>query len=181
MAISDNDAVLAYAGMQRTRRESPDEANRARLTEIAGSRSAILQALPPLFDRYDVDTVEIVTTQADLEMARLLQPYPISTQPQSFMGTSLVLLPEVLLNTFEDYITDVLGENRLSWALSAQAITCRCDGQESMITLDNLGQLFFGVVEPDVDPLSSISEGPLREALETIFPLQLPWYGYNFV
>ncbi len=181
MAISDNDAVLAYAGMQRTRRESPDEPNRARLTEIAGSRSAILQALPPLFDRYDVDTVEIVTTEADLEMALLLQPYLISTQPQSFMGTSLVLLPEVLLNTFEDYITDVLGKNRLSWALSAQAITCHCDGQESMITLDKLGQLFFGVVEPDVDPLSSISEGPLREALFTIFPLQLPWYGYNFV
>ena len=44
-----------------------------------------------------------------------------------------------------------------------------------------LGALVFGVVPPDEDPIETVPSGPLRTALERVFPLQLPWYGFNFV
>jgi predicted N-acetyltransferase YhbS len=181
LAIKDNGTMLAYAGVQRARHNRPDEVKRARLTEIAGSRTAIVQALPPLFDRYDVDIVEIVTTQADLEMAQLLRPYPVEAAPQSFMGTSLVLLPDDLLHSFGDYFTNILGKDQISWTVSSQDIILHRNGQSLRVTPDTIGQLIFGVVDPDVDPRLSLSDGPLREALDVVFPLQLPWYGYNFV
>lgn len=181
VAIREEGRLVAYAGIQKRRPDREDEARRARLAEIAGSRSALLRALPCLYDRYDVDYLEIVTTASDLELASLLRPHGVTAVPQGFTGTVLVLQPERLLQVFEDYIADVLGRGVLSWDVSEASVVFRCGDKEHAVATSDLGALVFGVVPPDEDPIEKIPAGLLRTALERVFPLQLPWYGFNFV
>ena len=181
VVIREEGRVSSYAGVQKSRSVRDDELSRARLAEIAGSRSALLRALPALYDRYGVDCIEIMTTESDRELASLLRPHGVTATLQGFTGTVLVLQPERLLSAFEDYIRDVAGPDTLAWDVSAKSVTFRCDGREQMVASCDLGPLVFGVVAPDADPLEAIPPGPVRSALKSVFPLQLPWYGFNFV
>ncbi len=181
VVIREEGRSVAYAGIQKRRPNREDEASRARLAEIAGSRSALVRTLPRFYDRYNVDSLEIVITASDNELAALLRPHGVTAAPQGFTGTVLVLQPERLLQVFEDYIADVLGPGTLSWDVSGAAVSFRSDGQTHPIATSDLGALVFGVVPPDPDPLESVPPGPVRTALERVFPLQLPWYGFNFV
>ena len=181
VVIREEGRPVAYAGIQKHRPGREDEAPTARLAETAGSRSALLRALPHLYDRYNVNSLEIVTTAADLELASLLRPHGVTAAPQGFTGTVLVLQPERLLQIFEEYIAEVLGPGTLTWEVSGASVTFRSDGQAHPIVTSDLGALVFGVVPPDPDPILTVPSGPIRTALEWVFPLQLPWYGFNFV
>ncbi len=181
LVIREGGRLVAYAGIQKRRPDREDEASRARLAEIAGSRSALLRALPDLYDRYGVDAIEIVTGASDRELASHLRPHGVTAAPQGFTGTVLVLQPERLLQVFDEYIGGVLGRNSLAWKVKGESVVFRSGGQEHAVSTSDLGALVFGVAEPDEDPLRTIPPGPLRTALERVFPLQLPWYGFNFV
>ena len=181
LVIREEGRPVAYAGIQKRRPDREDEASRARLAEIAGSRSALFRALPILYDRYGVDCLEIVTTASDREMASLLRPHGVTEAPQGFTGTVLVLQPERLLQVFEDYITDVLGRGVLTWDAAADSVRFRCGRKDHTVATGDLGALVFGVVPPDPAPFDTVPPGLLRTALERVFPLQLPWYGFNFV
>jgi len=181
VVIREEGRLVAYAGIQKRRPDRQDEGRRARLAEIAGSRSALLRALPDLCDRYGVDSMEIVTGASDRELASLLRPHGVTAEPQGFTGTVLVLRPDRLLRVFDDYIGEVLGPGTLSWNVSGDAVVFRCGGQEHTIATGDSGALVFGVVPPDTSPLAKIPSGPLKTALAHVFPLQLPWYGFNFV
>ncbi|MXY97751.1 MAG: GNAT family N-acetyltransferase [Gemmatimonadetes bacterium] len=181
VAIREEGRLMAYAGIQKRRPDREDEARRARLAEIAGARSALLRALPCLYDRYDVDYLEIVTTASDIELASLLRPHGVTAAPQGFTGTVLVLQPERLLQVFEDYIADMLGRGVLTWDAAADSVVFRCGDKDHAVATSDLGALVFGVVPPDENPIETIPPGLLRTALESVFPVQLPWYGFNFV
>ena len=181
VAIREGGRLAAYAGIQKRRPDREDEARRARLAEIAGSRSALVRALPRLYDRYGVEYLEIVTLSADRELASLLRPHGVTAAPQGFTGTVLVLQPERLMQVFEGYIADMLGPDELTWEFSAYSVAFRCGGMDHAVATSDLGALVFGVVPPDPDPFETVSPGPLRTALEHVFPVQLPWYGFNFV
>ena len=181
VVIREGGHLAAYAGVQKRRPDREDEASRARLAEIAGSRSALLRALPDLYDRYGVDAIEIVTGASDRELASLLLPHGVTAASQGFTGTVLVLQPKRLLQVFDDYIGDVLGRDTLAWEVSGAAVLFQGGGREHAVSTSDLGALVFGVVPPDPAPIETIPPGPLRTALERVFPLQLPWYGFNFV
>ena len=118
VAIREGGRLAAYAGIQKRRPDREDEARRARLAEIAGSRSALVRALPRLYDRYGAEYLEIVTTASDIELASLLRPHGVTAAPQGFTGTVLVLQPERLMQVFEGYIADMLGRDELTWEVS---------------------------------------------------------------
>ena len=181
VVIREGGRLVAFAGIQKRRSGGEEEGPRARLAEIAGSRSALLGALPNLYDRYGVDCIEILSTASDLELVSLLRPHGVTASPQGFNGTVLVLQPKRLLRAFDDYIGDVLGPGMLTWDVSEDSVAFQCGGQEHTIASCDLGALVFGVVSSDDDPLQTVSSGPLRTALESVFPVQLPWYGFNFV
>ena len=181
VVIREEGRLVAYAGIQKRRPDREDEAPTARLAEIAGSRSALLRSLPDLYDRYGVDSIEIVTGASDRELASLLRPHGVIAAPQGFTGTVLVLQPERLLQVFDEYIGDVLGPDTLTWEITGESVAFQAGGQKHAVSTSDLGALVFGVVEPDPDPFESVPPGPLRTALERVFPLQLPWYGFNFV
>ena len=181
VVIREGGRLAAYAGIQKRRPDREDEARRARLAEIAGSRSALVRALPRLYDRYGAEYFEIVTTASDIELASLLRPHGVTAAPQGFTGTVLVLQPERLMQVFEGYIADMLGRDELTWEFSADSVAFRCGGLDHAVATSDLGALVFGVVPPDPDPFETVPPGPIRTALELVFPLQLPWYGFNFV
>ncbi|MCY3771279.1 MAG: GNAT family N-acetyltransferase [Gemmatimonadetes bacterium] len=181
VVIRDGGRPVAYAGIQKRRPDREGEASRARLCEIAGSRFALVRALPDFYERFEVDCIEIVTTSSDRELASLLRPHGVTAAPQGFTGTVLVLQPERLLRAFDEYIADVLGAGTLTWEVSADSAVFRCGGKDHAVASSDLGALVFGVVPPDEDPFETFPAGLLRTAVENVFPVQLPWYGFNFV
>ena len=181
LVIRQDGRPVAYVGIQKPRADREEEDGRAKIAEIAGSRAALVRALPALLDRYGAGSLEIVTTGTDLELASLLRSRGVTASPQGFTGTVLVLQPERLLNAFGEHIGHVLGPGALTWEVAEESVVLRSGGQEHAIASGDLGALAFGVVPPDVSPIKTMASGPLRAALENVFPLQLPWYGFNFV
>lgn len=179
--ISSKGILLAYVATQRPNPTSPREANRVRLVELAGSRMAISQALPAVMGWYGVDTVELIGPATDGDIARILAAYGVFPTVEGFGGTNLILLPEQFLTAFAPYLESLLGPNRLAWHVAGEEITFTCGGQSLRVTASSLGQLWFGTVEPDPDSRLSLPDGPLREALDWVLPVQLPWYGLNYV
>ena len=181
MVIREDGRPVAYAAIQKPRVDRDEEGGRARIAEIAGSRAALVRALPVLLDRYGAGSLEIVTTAADLELASLLRSRGITASPQGFTGTVLVLDPARLLRAFEGYVRDMLGTDGLTWDVTEPEVVFRSGDQSHSVAAADLAQLVFGVAPPDEDPVETMPPGPLRTALESVFPLQLPWYGFNFV
>ncbi|MBI4553855.1 MAG: GNAT family N-acetyltransferase [Candidatus Latescibacteria bacterium] len=184
LLIRQQGRPLAYAGVQRPRTSRPNEPAVARLVEIAGVRSAIVQALPALIERYGA-AVEVITLATDAEMAHLMKGYGITPAPVGYPGTVKILLPEHFIATFLDYIEMLVGtasSDRLRWKASNDHIHFICGDQSATFDSSTLTQLCFGVVEPDVDPRTVLPEDTeLRALLDAVFPLPLVWYGYNYV
>lgn len=179
--ITGKGILLAYVATQRPNPALPKEANHIRLVELAGSRVAIAQALPALMGWYRVDAVELIGPATDGDTLRILAACGVAPTMEGFGGTSLILLPKQFLTAFAPYLESLLGPNRLAWRVSGEEITFICGGQALTVTASTLGQLWFGTVEPDTDPRLSLPDGPLREALDWVLPIQLPWCGLNYV
>ncbi|MBM3263578.1 MAG: GNAT family N-acetyltransferase [candidate division Zixibacteria bacterium] len=182
LTVSGKEGLLAYVAVQTPNSASEHEANRVRIVEMAGSRVAIGQALPAIMGRYGVSTIEVIALESDRDTARFLAGYGVFPQPEGFGGTSIVLDPERFLTAFAPYVKTALGPDRLRWSVTPEEIVFSCEGQTLTVTPSTLGLLWFGVVEPDADPRLTVAAGtPLREGLDTLLPVQLPWYGHNYV
>ncbi len=175
VGVYEDNQLVAYAGIQK------EDSSRVRLVEISGSRSAIMRGLPSLYDRYGVEFVEMVIAESDIEMASLVRSYGIRPNPLGFPGTILVLQPEKLLKLLDSYIKDVLGQLLLEWEVLNGTILFKCGGQHHIIERDQLGAFVFGTLSPQEDPITNIPDGPLRNLVQSVFPLQIPLYGFNYV
>lgn len=185
LVIRRDDRIVAYAGVQRPRPALPEERAPARIMEIAGARSAAVQALPAIMARYGTTDAEVITLDADAELGHLMRERAVHPTPVGFMGTIIVLLPDRLIEIFSDYIRAVVGAetaDRLRWTVTEETVIAEYGEETAAFNRGAFAQLCFGVVEPETDPRLAVPEGSrLRDIFEAVFPLPLPWYGYNFV
>jgi len=182
LVILHNNRIVSYAGIQQSRIDRHRRDRKADIMEMGRSRSALLRALPALYKRYKVNSIEIVSTESDTELSCLTEPYGIHSIPQEYAGTVIVLDQKRLLQSIKEYITGILGRGVLSWDISFdQSVEFTCEGQVHAFPKHVLSLLVFGEVKAEMNPLDTLATGPLRSALETVFPIQLPWYGFNFV
>jgi predicted N-acetyltransferase YhbS len=142
--------------------------------EFAGSREAVLTALPFIMKEMKADRAAVDCLGSDLEMSRLAAAHGFETAQRSFPGTVKVIDPPRLLTVLKRFA----GPAVTCWA-SAEGFTLRL-GPESFDVRgpESVTAFLFGSSErqPDLPGL-----GPLRAALQAGLPVPLPDYGLNYI
>jgi GNAT superfamily N-acetyltransferase len=182
LQIRQDGHLVAYAGVQRPRAGDARGAGMAHIREIAGSRSALVDALPLLLERYGGPAVDLLTLSSDTELAAQARRHGWTAKTEAFSGTLGVIDPLVLLAALWPVLTE----------RSPAAAGLRIRGDENGATFE-LGTEQYHVPSPG--PLAALlfageteearaippRAGALGEVLNALFPLPLFYYGYDFV
>ncbi len=155
------------------------------IQEVAGSRWALVQALPVLFDELGLGSVLIDYPEADVEMTALARTFSWKVEPQGFPGTVGIISPERFWRNCRPLFEERLGYdivNRLGLTEGRRiAISL---GQER-IALDGMSELTKLAFLPEHRrgelALGLAQASPLRAALDCVFPMPLVSYGLNYV
>lgn len=174
-----DDEMVAYICVQRPTEEKGIKTLKA--YEIAGSRTAILAALPKLFDRYGVDRIDIHTFSADLEMRTLGRLIGLPYTPRGFHGTLKIIDLKGFFGAIEPYVSERLDDDEI-WGLELDfepELLFRYEDEEFKLSSpQEVTAFIFGSLEhkrpvPRTPNLSRI--------LRKLFPMPLVDYGLNYI
>ncbi len=174
--IRHGNAIVGYAGIQRP--QSGAEA--ARVREVAGSRSALAAVLPGLAAQYGAEAAEVVVWGSDAEWRAHAALRGWEWSPAPFPGTVGIIDPERFLAAVRPLVGERAGD---TLQLEAVGEGARLTAGGQSFVLETMGQLTALVFGGDTDAARSVPLLPdrVRQAVDTVFPLPLLWYGYNYV
>jgi hypothetical protein len=148
------------------------------LDEYAGSRVALVDALPALVAAGGIDEITIQAMGHDTELVYLLRQRGLSLHEHTLAGTHRIIDLPGLMKAVRPYLAERLPAKELR-QLSFEQMGERCIirfGDETLErTLSQAAPLVLG--GPDAPPVA----GDLGRALSTIFPIPFPMPGFNFL
>ncbi len=171
-AVDDPARIDAYLCVQ----EAVDapEGRIVAVKELAGSRDAVLAALPCIMKEMKADHAAVDCLGSDPDLPRIAAARGLEAVPRGFPGTVKVIDPPRLLPVLKRFA----GPEVTVWA-SAEGFTLRM-GPESFGVRgpEPVTAFLFGSSErrPDLP-----GPGPLRAALQAGLPIPLPDYGLNYL
>jgi predicted N-acetyltransferase YhbS len=177
--VKAGDCVLSYACVQ----DPVDESGRKvlKIREIAGSRFALLAAVPKLFDRYGTDRIDVDILGMDGEMRSMASTFKLPVEPHGFHGTVKVIDTRGLFAAIDGFIHDRLEaeeKDKLSVGHDGGVLFRFEKESFRLSTGPDISAFLFGSVERK--PL--IPESPaLNKILGKLFPLPLVDYGLNYI
>lgn len=182
LVIRQGGQSVAYVGVQRPCPGNSRTEGNARIAEMAGSRSAIIAALPALLDRYEAPVVNLWVQRMDVEMSTQARCRGWTPQPKTFPGTVGVIDPPALMEALAPLLVErsaeaadlkiTATEDEVTFALGAEQVTMKAPGP--------LAALLFGG-ETEAAGTGPPQDSKLGCLLEALFPLPLLWYGYNYI
>ena len=178
---------LAVLTVWYSRSNSGDGEKSVATVEFAGSRPAILAALPVICREYQATGAEIISYAHDQALLGACRDLGIEPELVPFDFSVRLLDAQRLWGDFQPLLAERLNGDMLSdISLHPQAdeleihtLTFRTPGEE--FTVQGSQQILaalFGSTE--LDPLAQ-APGQLGQALRQAFPLPLPQYGLNFL
>jgi hypothetical protein len=182
LTVRQDSHLVAYVGVQRPRGGETDSAREVRIQEFAGSRRAILAVLPALVERYSAASVSLTAQRLDMEMAVQARRHGGTVRQVSFPGTVGVIDPPALLEALRPLLAERAAASAdLEISATAEGARFALGGERYEVAAPGpLAALLFGGDSEEARSLPP-REGRLGALLETLFPLPLVWYGYNYV
>ncbi|HUU54053.1 MAG TPA: GNAT family N-acetyltransferase [Armatimonadota bacterium] len=168
---------VAYAGLAREW-DRKEGSKRRRVWEYAGSRAALVEALPAIFEETGLDEVAFGVLGHDRELSYLLRRQGVALEERRSVGTLRLIDLPGLMRRLRPYLRERL-ERRDLRSLSFDQEGDRCVfayGEE---------RLECGVAEATplvlAGPHAPKVTGDLKRVLARVFPVPLPMAGFNFV
>ncbi len=178
LLVSDGDAPLAYAVVI-----LPEEDEKvASIVEYGGSRRALLDGIPIMFEKYALNGLTFDAAGWDLEMIYLLKTAGGTFGETDIPGTVKILNLERLAERIRPYIHGRIGRvesEKLSFSQNGDTYIFT-DGKEEL-TAKGASSVHIVFGKKENDQWNVLEEGQLKDTLRKIFPLPRPWAGLNFV
>jgi len=146
--------------------------------EYAGSRAAIVDALPLIFEGTDLDEIRCEVLGQDGELAYLLAGRSLALAPDTLPGTHRVLNLPGLMRDIRPYLAARLPRSVM------RRLTCEQEGEACRLSLGS------DQVEMDLSQAARLVlggrgvprvGGDLGENLGRVFPIPFPMPGCNFI
>ncbi len=170
--------ALAYLVLAPPRWAEPGDTTGI-VTEYAGSRAAILAALPSLFEVGAVSSALFSVPAWDRDMLHLLAGLGAPLTPVTLPDHTIRLLNlPGLIQQLRGHLAALLPRRdlrRLSFGQQGEKCLLKFGEQEAELDLSQAARLVFGA--PDAPDVS----GDLGQVLSRIFPLPIPPPGVNFI
>lgn len=181
-SIWEGDRISAYAVLERHKSDADDYLY---VSEYAGSRRALLGAVPALISEFGVQFVGVTVRMHDVNFVGLLNSVGAEVSYNSAGGTVIILDFPRLCRKMTPLFEEILGREtarKLVFQEQDGKYAIRLDDDE--MTFDDAhdaARLIFGN-PPDRDERTEITaKGKLRETLEAIFPIPRPEYGLSYI
>jgi hypothetical protein len=170
--------VIAYVHLRRHWGSPPEERRRI-VSEYAGSRVALVDALPSLFEAGDLELIEFRAPSYDCELAHLFRRRGLEMRPGTIADHTIRLLDlPRLMRRLRSYVVARLRSTQARRMVFEQRddICIFALGKEKVeMGLARSARLVLG------GPKAPQVEGELGGVLNSLFPLPFPMPGLNYV
>lgn len=146
--------------------------------EYAGSRAALLEAMPRLFEATGSSLISVQALAQDVELRYRLAEMGVGTEWRTISGTKRLINLPGLMEDLRDYLAAQLTERDLaglSFAQEGERCTFALGRERLDLDLSEACRLVCG------HPNARTAEGALGRALGAIFPLPTIQAGLNYV
>ncbi|MEM2849292.1 MAG: GNAT family N-acetyltransferase [Candidatus Bathyarchaeia archaeon] len=148
------------------------------ICEYAGSRSAIVEAIPWFFRKYEIEKLLVWVSPFDLEFKYLLEKMGLKSEIEDLPGHTIKMLDfQRLCRRLQPYFKAHLGSRNmelLNFRQENNVFTVEFQSQRFQFDSKMIVRLVFGSVE---EPLKISENGELAKMLKKIFPIPFPWPG----
>jgi len=166
------DVIEAFLCAQEA--EVKPQGRMAAVHEMAGSREAVLEALPTVIEAMRADGVDVSFLGSACAMAALAARHGFEVAPRGFDGTVKVIDPPgavaALRHLVGAGVSIEAGEDGFVFRLGGESFAVR--------GLEEVTAFLFGSMERQA---AFPGPGHLRSRLEAVFPIPLPDYGFNYI
>lgn len=150
----------------------------AAICEYAGSRRAIVEAIPWIFQKYGVETLLLWVYPSDLEFKFQLRKIGLKLEVVDLPGHTIKMLDfprlcERLKPYFEMYLKPRNLE-LLNFRQEGEVFMVEFQSERIQFDGKKVVRLVFGSIE---EPLKIPKNGELAAILKGIFPIPFPWPG----
>jgi predicted N-acetyltransferase YhbS len=148
------------------------------LGEYAGSRAAIVDALPIIFEKTNIEEINLTFSAQDEEFIYLLGRRGMPLKATTLPGTHRLLNLPGLMRDLRPYLAARLPRptlRQLSFDQDGEACRFSLGQQRTEMDLSGAAKLVLGA--PDAPQVS----GDLGAALSALFPIPFPMAGFNYV
>jgi predicted N-acetyltransferase YhbS len=172
--VEDDNRPVAYAALS-PHRWSDEEARW--VSEYAGSRAALLDAMPLLFDATGVKLIAFAVLAQDRDLQYRFQRLGLELNWRTISGTMRIINLPGLMSDLKDYLAARLLERdlcRLSFEQDGETCIFRVGEESVALDLSAAAHLVCGGPEaPEI-------AGDLGRVLSAVFPLPTIQPGFNY-
>ena len=156
-----------------------DMASKRRVTwEYAGSRAAVLEALPLIFAEGGLEEIVLIGLGHDRELLYLMQQRGWEPKARPLGGTHRLLDLPGLMKIMKPYLAARLPRaelRKLTFGQTDDRCTFTYNDQQLEVSLAEAAPLVLG------GPNAPLVEGDLGRVLAEVFPIPFPRPGFDFV
>lgn len=175
--IEQSGKPLAYAMLSLAWRDDPERKVRE-IQEYAGSRAALLDALPAIFAATDFNEIKVFALGHDAEFVHLLKQHGLAVDWRTLGGTHRVVDLPGLVKALRPYLAARLPAKdlrRLSFQQRGERCAFRFGDEAMEMSLSQAAPLVLG------GPGAPKVKGEVGRVLSAVFPIPFPMPGFNYV
>ncbi len=153
------------------------------VAEYSGARSTILDAVKPIFNKYDIQGLSFNIPFHDTEFIYALKEKGFKSRMENIPGTIKIINFPRLMDRFRPYIEERLGRKTsdlIRFNQERDRFTIGFGREEFDTDARGLVQIVFGTSgekEKEIIP----KKGKIIKILADIFPLPFIWPGLNYI
>jgi len=173
---------LGYLAVQ-IPEEKEDKERISNVAEYSGIRRAILGAVKPIFDRYDIQELSFNIPFHDAEFIYALKEKGFKSRIENIPGTLKIINFPRLMDRFRPYIEERLDKKTsdlIRFNQEKDRFTIGFGREEFNTDARGLAQIVFGASGEEKKKIMP-GKGKITKILADIFPLPSIWPGLNCV
>lgn len=168
---------LAYVSLSLVWGKESEKRRRV-VAEYAGSRAALMDALPALFEAADLQLISLEVLGHDAELLHLLRQRGIAPRTKTLSGTHRLLDLPGMMRRLRPYLAERLPRadmRRLRFDQTEEQCVFSYGDERLECGLSEAAPLVLG--GPDAPEVT----GELGRVLSAIFPVPFPTPGFNYI
>jgi hypothetical protein len=181
-SIWSGDQIVAYAVVDKHKHEDIEYLG---INEYAGSRKAILGAIPQWIEEFSVSGCSVTVPTFDRELKWLLDSMGLESSYRATGGTMVIInFPQLcmrLMPLFEELIGTSTAQ-ALSFSERDGSCVIGFDGDEVVFDdAHDIVRVIFGDPPGLEKPTNIPAQGKLLDVIKAIFPVPRPEYGLSYI
>jgi len=182
LILQKEDKFLGYFVVQESGRRKGREPGHGYISEYAGDRKAVADAIPTLFNMYDFKDLKFWVPRYDTQLIRILTEKGIEHIIRNMPGHTMkrINFPR-LMKRFQFYIEERIGIQKarsIQFIQDGDSFVIKFGDEEFECDGRKLVPILFGTYD-NRETLFLPKTGEMADVFHALFPIPFPWPGLD--